>query len=126
MAPDFEPRDAARIAYLVKEYDACLRETSHSKSIVARAFRELRFINERIKYLGGQDGVLTYKDKTVDTTNIRHLNDALSALARQMQTRHELEATLEDEGLQHLIHPLESPPYLGANYRFQQEDYSSG
>ena len=116
---NIEQNDAARIAYLVKRYDASLREISHSKSIIARAFRELRFINERVKYFGGQDGVLTYKGRAVDTTNLRHLNDALSALARQMRTRHELEATLEDEGLRHLIHPLESPLYERRSDRFR-------
>ena len=120
MESDFEQRDAGRIACLVRRYDAILREISHSKSIVSRAFRELRFINERVKYLGGQDGVLTYRGRTVDTTNIRHLEDALSALARQMQTRHELETALEDEGLQHLIQPPESPPYAGRNDRFRR------
>ncbi len=120
MGDDIEQKDAVRIAYLVKRYDASLREISHSKSIVSRAFRELRFINERVKYLGGQDGLLTYRGRMVDTTNLRHLNDALSALARQMRTRHEIEATLEEEGLRHLIHPLESPPYAGRNDKFRQ------
>ena len=117
---DIEQRDAVRIAYLIRRYNASLREISHSKSIVARAFRELRFISERINYLGGQDGVLIHKGETVDTTNVRHLNDALSTLARQMGTRHELEATLKDEGLQHLVHPPESPPYASASNRFHQ------
>ena len=118
MASDLEQRDAVRIAYLVKRYDATLGEISHSKSIVARASRELRFINENVKYLSGLDGELTYKGRKVDTTNIRHLKDALNALARQMRTRHELEATLKDEGLEHLVHPLESPAYEDTNGRF--------
>ena len=120
MEHEVEQRDAVRIARLVRRYDATLREISHSKSIVSRAFREVRFINERVKFLGGQGGVLTYRGRTVDTTNIRHLMDALSALARQMQTRHELEDTLKDEGLQYLIHPLESPPYPDRSDRFRQ------